>query len=286
MKRVIAGASAAIVVLGGAGVLPAATAAPAPAGARTALPVVGPGSEIGVVQERRANGRVRTKTCTVGFVAERPDGRRVAVTAGHCGSRGQQVGAPIPGERGALQKVGTVTQSSSPRTMKDPETGEQVLVNPQEADWAVIDLHPRIPTTSSRGPVRQTRVGVARVGERVCQQGVTLGWRCGTVLAVTPTQILADITSRPGDSGGPLVRLSDGAALGITTAGTDDDVKPGEQATIYWSVRDVFARGGGLRLATTNRGGVPAPNRAAAGDEERTFLAASETVALPVGAGI
>lgn len=239
-----------------------AAPAPAPGSARVAMPVVGPGSEIGVVQERRADGRVRASDCTVGFVAERPDGRRVAVTAGHCGRRGQLVGAPTPGRAGALRQVGVVSQSSNP-----PEND---FTSP---DWAVVDLLPSVPTVSTRGPVRQSVVGDARVGDRVCQQGISSGWRCGVVRAVTPNRILTDIKSRPGDSGGPLMRLSDGAAVGIATEATDDRVPATRQATMYVSLRDVLARaGGGLRLATTNKGGVRVdPRRAVAAEEIAVF---------------
>ncbi|VDR38350.1 Trypsin [Tsukamurella paurometabola] len=267
-KRVaVVGAATAVVsCMGVPGVV---SAAPAPGG-RSVVPVVGPGSEVGVVQEWGVGGRVRVKSCTVGVVAERPDGRRVAVTAGHCGEPGQQVGARAAGVDGFV-RVGAVAKSVAPRSRVDPKTGESYVVDALAADWAVVDLSPRVSTRVARGPVRQTVVGVARVGDRVCQQGITSGWRCGSVLAVKGALFATDIKSRPGDSGGPVMRLADGAALGIASRGTGDDVSAGEQVTIYTGLQDVLARGGGLRLATGDRAGVSA-GRMVSVDEEAVVL--------------
>ncbi|ADG77172.1 Peptidase S1 and S6 chymotrypsin/Hap OS=Tsukamurella paurometabola (strain ATCC 8368 / DSM /CCUG 35730 / CIP 100753 / JCM 10117 / KCTC 9821 / NBRC 16120/ NCIMB 702349 / NCTC 13040) OX=521096 GN=Tpau_0531 PE=4 SV=1 [Tsukamurella paurometabola] len=216
-------------------------------------------------------------TCTVAFVAERPDGRRVALTAGHCGKRGQAVGAPVPGKPDALVRVGTFAQSSNPPARTTPE-GYVLPEDLTAPDWGVIDLRPTTKSAAERGPVRPTRVGEARVGDRVCQQGVTSGWRCGVVRVVSPTQISTDITSRPGDSGGPLIRLSDGAALGIVSGGTAAEApRDVPRMTFYWSLRDALAQGGGLRLVTA---GTPAAQRVSS-PEVREVITVDGTV--PVG---
>lgn len=275
--RVIATSVAVAAMVGGVAA-PSAMAAPAPGPVRVAAPVVGPGSEIGVVQERSADGRVLASTCTLGFIAERPDGRRVGLTAGHCGKRGQAVGAPVPGRPDALVRVGTVAQSSNPPARKNPE-GYVLPEDLGAPDWAVIDLAPQTKSTANRGPVRPTRVGDARVGDRVCQQGVTSGWRCGVVKGVSPTQIRTDIDGAPGDSGGPLVRLSDGAALGLVSGGTAKEApRDVPRMTFYWSLRDALAQGGGLRLVTV---GAPAPQLVSS-PEVREVITVDATV--PVGA--
>lgn len=254
VARVVATTVAVAAVVGGVG-LPSASAAPVPVPGRVAAPVLGPGSEIDVVQERGADGRLLASSCTVGFIAERPDGRRVALTAGHCGKRGQAVGAPVAGRPDALVRVGTVAQSSNPPARKTRD-GYVLPEDLSAPDWAVIDLAPKTRSTASRGPVRPTRVGDARVGDRVCQQGVTTGWRCGVVRAVSPTQIRTDIDGAEGDSGGPLIRPSDGAALGLITGGTAKEApRDVPRMSFYWSLRDALARGGGLRLVTV---GAPA----------------------------
>lgn len=276
---------AAVVAVGVSSVLVGAvpgavSAAPAPGGARISVPVIGPGSEIGVVQERRGGDRVRAGACTVGFVADRPDGRRVLLTAGHCGKPGQLVGVPVrgPGGERVLVRVGTVGQSSNPPVKIDPKTGRALVVNPTAPDWAVIDLQRGVKVSPSRGAVRPTRVGDARVGDRVCQQGSTSGWRCGSVLALRGPQILASVDADPGDSGGPLIRLSDGAALGVTSSSTSESApKSVARTTVYWSVRDAFARAGGLRLAT----GPAAQQRVQGSTQEaQEVVSVAETVTL------
>ncbi|WP_081586049.1 S1 family peptidase [Tsukamurella sp. 1534] len=274
MKRTGFGRAAAIAgiaaIAGGVVAAPTATAAPASV-------TVAPGSEIAVVQEKTADGRVMASKCTVGFIAVRPDGRRVAMTAGHCGKAGQDVGVPAPGRPNTLQRVGVVAQSSNPPTRIDPETGSAGPADPLAPDWAVVDLQRGTPTAASRGPVQPTRVGVARVGDRVCQQGVTSGWKCGKVRAASATQIHTDIGARQGDSGGPLVRLSDGAALGLTSAGNrDDEPGAGPRVTIYWSIKDALARAGGLKLATA---GTPAPGSlVSAPEQSRVYYTLAGTV--------
>lgn len=268
-------------VLVGVAVPGAASAAPAPSpgGTRVSVPVIGPGSEIGIVQERRGADRVRAGKCTVGFVADRPDGRRVLLTAGHCGKPGQLVGVPIRsrGENG-LVRVGTVAQSSTPPTRINPESGRAMPANPTAPDWAVIELQRGVKVSPSRGAVRPARVGDARVGDKVCQQGATSGWRCGSVLALRGPQILTSVDSDPGDSGGPLIRLADGAALGIVSTSTSENAPAGTPKTsTYWSVRDAFARAGGLRLAV----GGPAQQQVSdSAQEDQELLTVTETVTL------
>lgn len=253
---------------------------PSPGGVRVSVPVIGPGSEIGVVQERRGGDRVRAGKCTVGFVADRPDGRRVLLTAGHCGKPGQLVGVPVrgPGGEQALVRIGTVEQSSTPPTKINPKSGRAMPANPTAPDWAVIDLQRGVKVSPNRGAVRPTRVGDARVGDKVCQQGATSGRRCGSVLALRGPQILTSIDSDPGDSGGPLIRLADGAALGVVSSSTSDSAPAGTaKTTIYWSVRDALARAGGLRLTT----GAPAQQQVSApADQDQELLTVTETVAL------
>lgn len=284
LSRVALAAVSASAVLAGAAAPGAAFAAPAPApapgGTRIDVPVIGPGSEIGIVTERRAGNKVMTGKCTAGFVAERADGRRVLLTAGHCGKPGQLVGVPVrtPGGKNALVRIGTVGQSSTPPVKIDRATGRSMPAVPTAPDWAVIDLQRGVKVSPTRGAIRPTRVGDARVGDRVCQQGATSGWRCGSVLALRGAQILTSVDADPGDSGGPMVRLSDGAALGITSSSTTENAPAGvPRTTIYWSVRDALARAGGLRLAT----GAPAQQQVSATvEDEQQLLTVSESIAL------
>lgn len=191
-------AAASVAVLGGVAAL-----VPAAAHAEPVATVV-PGSSVLTVTKlvgNVADGR----GCTVGFVGQRPDGTRVGLYAGHCGAQGQQV--VVDG-----RIVGVNTGSSAPRLTKS-DTFEV----PDAPDWGVFTLDPKLAKAAPGGRVRPGSVGVARAGDPVCSQGVSSGWRCGTVVSVEGGYIATTIPVQVGDSGGPLVRTSDNAALGIAS---------------------------------------------------------------------
>ncbi|BDD83944.1 hypothetical protein TPB0596_37070 [Tsukamurella pulmonis] len=213
----------------------------APAGAAPTL-VVGPGTEIAVVQKKTAQG-YDVSACTLGVLALTPSGERVGVTAGHCGKAGQQVAVPVPGRGRTIAEVGTIKQSSNPNVSKDGWINDL-----NEPDWATVAFKPGVPLSNSLGRVKPTKLGRAMVGDRVCRQGVTTGWQCGTVVDVAPHRILTDLKGDHGDSGGPLVRLSDGAALGLTTGGIQV-TKTAPVQSEFIDLGFVFAQAGGLRLA-------------------------------------
>lgn len=237
-------AASALALLGTALGAPAAHAAPAPTPSIT----VAPGAAIDIAEKQNRDGTVMASQCTLGFIAIRPDGSRVGLTAGHCGKTGQAIGVPAPGRPDTIREIGRVAKSSNPPTRVNPETGNAGPEDPGAPDWAILEFRPTVKTTAGRGFVQPKSVGIARQGDRVCQQGVTTGWSCGVVLEADAQQILTDIRSRQGDSGGPLIRLSDGAALGIISTGPGDNDPLAR--TVYWTVKDALAKAGGLRLAT------------------------------------
>ncbi|GAA1002194.1 hypothetical protein GCM10009551_075320 [Nocardiopsis tropica] len=241
----IAGTITAILTAGlGAPAAQAVPAPPAPAPAVT----VGPGSAISIAKKENPDGTVDASRCTLGFIAVRPDGSRVGLIAGHCGTTGQRIGVPAPGKPNTIREIGRVANSSNPPTRVNPDTGKRGPADPSAPDWAVLEFRPNVTTTAGKGAVQPRSVGIARAGDRVCQQGVTTGWRCGVVIKADARQIATDIASRQGDSGGPLIRLSDGAALGIVSSILTGD--PAVARTYYWTVSDSLARAGGLTLAT------------------------------------
>ncbi|KXO96297.1 S1 family peptidase [Tsukamurella pseudospumae] len=215
------------------------TAAPAAAAPRI---VVGPGSEIDVVQKRTGDG-IEVAACTLGVLAITPNGERVGVTAGHCGRAGQDVAVPVPGTERTIAAVGKIRQSSNPKVTKDGRVADF-----NAPDWATITFKKDVPLSTSLGRVKPTRVARAVVGDRVCRQGRTTGWQCGKVVDVATTRILTDLKGDHGDSGGPLVRLSDGAALGLTTGGIQLSTNSGLMSE-FIDLQFVFAQAGGLRLA-------------------------------------
>lgn len=214
-------------------------AAPASAAPRI---VVGPGSEIDVVQKRTGDG-IEVSACTLGVLALTPSGERVGVTAGHCGRAGQDVAVPVPGSDRTIAAVGKIRQSSNPKVDKDGRVADL-----NQPDWATITFMKDVPLSPALGRVKPTRVGRAVIGDQVCRQGRTTGWQCGKVVDVAPTRILTDLKGDHGDSGGPLVRLSDGAALALTTGGIELSTNTGLMSE-FIDLQFVFGQAGGLRLA-------------------------------------
>ncbi|ADG79971.1 Peptidase S1 and S6 chymotrypsin/Hap OS=Tsukamurella paurometabola (strain ATCC 8368 / DSM /CCUG 35730 / CIP 100753 / JCM 10117 / KCTC 9821 / NBRC 16120/ NCIMB 702349 / NCTC 13040) OX=521096 GN=Tpau_3387 PE=4 SV=1 [Tsukamurella paurometabola] len=223
--------------------LGAATSVLIAAGPVAAAPniVIGPGSEIDVVQKETDKG-IEVQACTLGVMALTPDGRRVGVTAGHCGNAGQTVAVPVPGRDRTIADVGKVERSASPRISDDDR-----VIDPNEPDWATLAFKPGVPLTNRQGTVNPRIVGRAVVGDQVCRQGRTTGWQCGRVIDVAGNRILSDVRSDHGDSGGPLIRMADGAVLGIATSSFKDGSSAGQSQ--YLDLGFIFGAAGGLRLA-------------------------------------
>jgi len=234
-RRLTVAATAAV------GVATSVLVAAAPASAAPRV-VVGPGSEIDVVQKKTAEG-IEVSACTLGVLALTPDGRRVGVTAGHCGRAGQIVAVPVPGQERTIASVGKIEKSSNPKITADGRTAD-----PNQPDWGTIAFSAGVPLVNAQGKVRPTKVGRAAVGDQVCRQGRTTGWQCGKVADVAGNRVLVTMKGDHGDSGGPLVRLSDGAALGITSGGLDLSREAGTQSE-FFDLGFVLAQAGGLRLA-------------------------------------
>lgn len=234
--------AAAIAALGAAASF-AITAAPASAAPRI---VVGPGSEIDIVQKDTPQG-IEVAACTLGVLALTPDGRRVGVTAGHCGKAGQEVAVPAPGQARALISVGKFEKSSNPPVKVID--GQEFSTNVAHPDWGTVSFKPGVPLVNSLGRVQPKKLGKAAVGDKVCSQGRTSGWVCGTVTDVTANRFRTDLHLRSGDSGASLIRLSDGAALGIHATGSVKPGTDGSEVSDYWDLGFVFAQAGGLRLA-------------------------------------
>lgn len=219
------------------------SAAPAAAAPRI---VVGPGSEIDIVQNETAEG-IEVAACTLGVLATTPDGRRVGVTAGHCGKVGQEVTVPAPGQARALISVGKFEKSSNPPTKI--VDGREVSTNISHPDWGTVSFKPGVPLVNRLGKAAPRSLGKARIGDKVCSQGRTSGWVCGAVTDVTANRFRTDLKLRSGDSGASLIRLSDGAALGIHATGSSEPGRDGSEVSDYWDLGFVLAQAGGLRLA-------------------------------------
>ncbi|GAA4390276.1 S1 family peptidase [Tsukamurella soli] len=198
---------------------------------------IGPGSTVMTVSQMHGN-TADGLGCTVGFLAQRPDGTRVGVYAGHCGDVGQKV---------VFQNhiVGTVASSSSPKL-----TAAETFVDTNAPDWATFTVDPAAASLMPVGRVHPLSVGHAKVGDAVCSDGATSGWRCGTVVDVTGSYIATTIGVSTGDSGGPLIRTSDNAALGIASRAATFGNAPTPTGSLFYDLGSALAAAGGLSLVT------------------------------------
>lgn len=219
----IAAASAA--VLGGVAALIPVAAQAAP------VATVVPGSSVLTVSKMVGN-MADGRGCTVGFIGQRADGTRVGLYAGHCGSQGQQV--VVDG-----RIAGVNVASSAPRLTKS-----DMFVVPDAPDWGVFTLDPGVARAAPGGRVRPSSVGVARAGDAVCSQGVSSGWRCGSVVSVDDGYIATTIPVLVGDSGGPLIRTSDNAALGIASRSATFDGPLRREGSLFYDVGSALRAAG------------------------------------------
>jgi hypothetical protein len=210
---------------------------------------VGPGDRIDVLQRSLGGGSFDSLQCTMGWTVTAANGERLGVTAGHCAPPQHPVG---------VKKwiVGEVVDSHTPQIKSDPKSpGKFIPVDPFAPDWATFRIIDHTVKLRSSSPqIVPTRVGVAKVGDQVCQLGSSNGYRCGKVTKVTDNWILTDVVTTPGDSGGPLIRTSDHAALGIITdAVTLSDAQTGKvtgRLTQYYSLPSLL-NASGAKLATS-----------------------------------
>lgn len=161
---------------------------------------VGPGVEIEI---RLGSGQ--GALCTLGFVGTDGANQPVGYTAGHCGSVGNAVYVNNV-------EVGTFTQSVTP-----PTGPGGIILDANAPDWGVITFNQNANVVAGDGNINPTSIGGAAVGDRVCSQGRTTGYRCGEITSIDGYWINTTIVRDRGDSGGPLIR-EDGAALGLLSS--------------------------------------------------------------------
>ncbi|MDM2402102.1 hypothetical protein PP613_23495 [Mycobacteroides abscessus] len=163
-------------------------------------PVAAPGM---VVFVTGPDGGMR---CTLGFPASTRDGRRLAVTAGHCGV-----------ERGAFVRDGRRRYLGRVIAMLSDDMRDRLY------GYGVIAIANQTRMTSAITPTfGYEAVGAGSPGDVVCMFGTTSGRECGQVAQVGPDWVATTITADHGDSGGPIVRMTDRALLGIVVGGKGD----------------------------------------------------------------
>lgn len=141
-----------------------------------------------------------SKMCTLGVVGMDAAGRKIGLTAGHCGQPGEQV---TSADSWQIGPTGTVVASNA------------------HHDYSVIEFGPNAELTRSYNGVTVNHLGGAPVGtgQQLCKQGVATGYTCGIAWVDDQTVQFSQVCASVGDSGGPvlagdrLVGLVSGGAL-------------------------------------------------------------------------
>ncbi|WKK61060.1 S1 family peptidase [Corynebacterium sp. P3-F1] len=122
--------------------------------------------------------------CTVAAVGTDAAGRKVALTAGHCGNIGDQV---VAADSFAAGPTGRIARKNG------------------ALDYSVIELGPRADLTASyNGTTIHSTGGAARTGDTLCKNGYATGVTCGMTWMADGVRIQSQVCAMPGDSGAPL----------------------------------------------------------------------------------
>lgn len=123
--------------------------------------------------------------CTLGVAGYDSAGRKVGITAGHCGAPGDMV---ISADSWKLGPSGTVVYSQP------------------GSDYSVIEFGSNAQLSRSYNGVTINELGgVAATGEMLCKMGVATGYTCGVNWQQQGRKITSQVCATAGDSGGPLL---------------------------------------------------------------------------------
>ncbi len=127
-----------------------------------------------------------SKMCTLGVAGTDAAGRKVGLTAGHCGEPGEQVASA---DSWQLGPTGTVVASNA------------------HHDYSVIEFGSNTELTRSYNGVTVNQVGgaPATTGQQLCKQGVATGFTCGITWVDDRDVQFSQVCASVGDSGGPVL---------------------------------------------------------------------------------
>ncbi|SFG21080.1 hypothetical protein SAMN05660282_00294 [Corynebacterium spheniscorum] len=123
--------------------------------------------------------------CTLGVAGYDSAGRKIGITAGHCGAPGDMV---VSADSWKLGPSGTVVYSHPGN------------------DYSVIEFGSNAQISRSYNGVTINELGgVAATGEMLCKMGVATGYTCGVNWQQQGRMITSQVCATAGDSGGPLL---------------------------------------------------------------------------------
>lgn len=167
------------------------------------------GTDIATLQGR-SDGNVNFEKCTVAFSLNDNRGNVWAITAGHCGSKGQEVYTlPTDNTFASSWKIGVVEEKS----IMNETSGS--------GDWAAIKLDKAAKTPSANNSIKnRLDLGERPVSSGMCKQGATTNRSCGVKSAQSVSVVISEDSrtggkmsgildamktcALPGDSGGPV----------------------------------------------------------------------------------
>ena len=139
--------------------------------------------------------------CTLGVVGTDAEGRKVGITAGHCGDPGDKVWSADSWQVGAS---GTVTASNKLH------------------DYSVIELGSNTEITRSYNGVTVNSLGgPVAPGQMLCKQGVATGNTCGQVWSADEELQISQVCAMVGDSGAPV--MAGDRMVGMVSGGVYPD---------------------------------------------------------------
>ncbi|MDF5821105.1 S1 family peptidase [Corynebacterium felinum] len=144
----------------------------------------------------------KNQLCTITATGVDDQGRKVAITAGHCGKVGSQV---VSADSWRVGRSGTVVAH-----------GQNGL------DYSVIELGSNAQITRSYNGVTVDEIGgVPGSFQTVCKTGVATGHTCGVVWVADKKTNLSQVCATAGDSGAPV--MAGNRLVGMVSGGLVPD---------------------------------------------------------------
>lgn len=136
--------------------------------------------------------------CTLGAAGYDDAGRKIGLTAGHCGQAGDVV---MSADSWEIGQSGTVVSTNAGK------------------DYSVIQFADNARVTNSYNGITINSIGgpTPGVGEQLCKQGVATGYSCGTTWTANESVTIAQVCAMQGDSGAPVMR--GGQMVGMISGG-------------------------------------------------------------------
>lgn len=139
----------------------------------------------------------QSSLCTLAVTGTDADGRKIGITAGHCG------------------KPGDAVRSADSFWVGDAGT---IVSNGADDDYSVIEFGSNADISNSYNGVTVNGLGGKTSNlQEVCKTGVATGFTCGLVWTADERLTMSQLCAMQGDSGGPVI--VNGKVVGLVSGG-------------------------------------------------------------------